>query len=241
MASVSHMALAASYVSGLPDVEYSYLGAETSTSSSAPSYTFNYSSLVQPENASRRFIGVFCFDSATNSPTVSGITVDGVAATLHVNRMDAYGTREKGLCIFSCAKPTGTSAAVVVTFSQTAAVSYVMRAYAAININSGAPLGTVSEFDEDVTSLGGSIATEDGGIIIAGGHGLSAVGETLPAATGFTIDSVLRSTSATGFAQLAGSYLATSTEASRALNTTPWYNSITGPSPHVQFAAVSFR
>lgn len=241
MAAVSHMAIAGSFASGLADVAYTYLGAETSTSSSAPSYTFNYSSLGQSPDASRYIIGVFCFDSATNSPTVSGVTVAGVAATLHVNRMDAYGTREKGLCIFSCAQATGTTSAIVVTFSQTAAVSYVMRAYAAINISSATPLGTISTFNTNVTSLGGNIATEDGGLIIAGGHGLSAVGETLPGATGFTVDSVLRSTSDTGWAQLAGSHLATSTEASRALNSTPWYSSTTGPSPHVQFGAVSFR
>jgi hypothetical protein len=242
MPAVMQQVLAGSYASGVPDIEYTYLGAESSTSTSAPSYTFNYSDIDQPEDASRYIIGVFCFDSATNSPTVSGITVDGVAATLHINRMDPSGTREKGLCIFSCLKQTGSSTSIIVTFSQTAAVSYVMRAYAAINVESETPVDIIDSFDDEVTSIAGTIDVEDGGLIIAGAHGLSASNQSMPGGSGFTIDSALRSTSATGWAQLAGSHLATVDELGRALSTSPWRNSVgTGENVQIQFGAISLR
>lgn len=137
---------------------------------SQPSYSSGaYRSTVSIGTAAagrRVFVAVQWQGTAAAGPTsFASATIGGIAATIHVQRTEAYVyTQNPGAMIISAAVPTGTAAEVAL-FTDRAAIIR-MGVYRVMNLLSATPVHTASGFASAATRSV-SINVQESGVLIA--------------------------------------------------------------------------
>lgn len=118
--------------------------------------------------ASRRMVAVIHWREGGTHETLTGATIGGVGATVHIQTGHSGGVTGFGVAIISAVVPTGTSGAVNCTFSGT--VSNVScGVYRLTSLDSGTPTDTAFEQSAGTTtSLSQTITVAAEGIVIAG-------------------------------------------------------------------------
>lgn len=138
------------------------------TSSNSPTGTnpYTYSGLAIGAAAGSRV--VHCLISvrgATVAPTLSSATIGGVAAVVNKLQQDASGAKYS-IAIISAAVPTGTTANVVITWSETGDRQYV-GVWSSTGLSSTTAHATAAS-DSDTSPDSVSLATLNGGFGIFG-------------------------------------------------------------------------
>lgn len=143
-------------------VAYADYGVSGSTTNS---YTFSSKSIgaVAAPNETRRIIvAVFGLTAAASDVDVTAVTVGGISATRAVEL--EYQSGNKELSIWYVDVPTGTSAAVVVTWDNNCQMCgvYIFRA-----IDAGDVADTVTDSKTSGTTCSGALDVPADGIVVA--------------------------------------------------------------------------
>lgn len=119
--------------------------------------------------ADRRIVAVIHWSEGGTHRTLSSATIGGVAATVHVQRGHSGGSTGLGAAIISALVPTGTTGAVVCTFSGGGTADVSCGVYRLTGLTSGTPTDTDSaESQVTTTDITVTITMAAEGIVIAG-------------------------------------------------------------------------
>lgn len=135
------------------------------SASAATTYTFGSATLAYPRQDRKLIIAACGEDSATDF-SITGITVDSVAATEVIDSANVGSFVQSALYIKD--HPSGTTASIAVTFSE-AILTCGIFVWCAYNLKSNTPIATKAEYQTASANIDLSIKTPDNGLVFAAG------------------------------------------------------------------------